>query len=125
MTDTPSKIDVLNEIQKQGELVPTDKPEPSQPVEDLEPALKNELAFAKLVAFRSHHGSKRAWSRFMILVMAVLIGFQILLLVKVGQGEWDFTKYEWLLPVILVQNFGQIVALAVIVVRALFDSFKE
>jgi len=51
--------------------------------------------------------------------------FQMFLLMMVGWGWWDFTKYDWLLPMLLVQNFAQIVGLALVVVRSLFDSFKE
>ncbi|OKP66788.1 hypothetical protein BTE77_31430 [Ensifer adhaerens] len=123
---TPSKREILADLNKQADLVPTDKPEPPPPVEDNpHEETARELAYAKLRAFQHHHDSKKAWSTFMIIVMAALIGFQMLLLAMVGFGWWDFTKYEWLLPVVLVQNFGQIVALAIIVVKALFDSFKE
>jgi hypothetical protein len=57
-------------------------------------------------------------------VMAIMIGFQSYLLFKVGTGEWDFTKYEWLLPILLFQNLAQIVGLAVFVVKALFRDMK-
>jgi hypothetical protein len=46
--------------------------------------------------------------------------FQCLLLFQVGRGEWDFTKYEWLLPILLVQNLGQIISLAFVVIKSLF-----
>ncbi len=49
-----------------------------------------------------------------------MILFQWLLLGLVGVGIWDFTKYEWLLPVLLVQNLGQIIGLALVVVKSLF-----
>ncbi|MBB3461550.1 hypothetical protein [Rhizobium sp. BK377] len=125
-TETPTKSEVLAEIEKQGSVVATDRPEPPPPTEqDSTAETERELAFARLRAFNSHHDSKRDWSRFMMLVIGGLIAFQAILLVKVGTGEWDFTKYEWLLPLLLVQNLAQIVGLAHVAVKALFDSFKE
>lgn len=123
--NNPSPADILAEIFRQGTQVPTDKPEPVSQVEEDPYNTDRELAFEKLKAFKNHHDSKKQWSDFMIEVMAILIGFQMLLLIMVGVGWWDFTKYDWLLPMLLVQNFAQIVGLALVVVRSLFDSFKE
>jgi hypothetical protein len=125
-TETPTKKEVLAEIEKQGAAVATDRPEPPSPV-DPDPIneAEREHAFAKLRAFQNHHESKRHWSHFMMIVIGGLIVFQAVLLVKVGTGEWDFTKYQWLLPLLLVQNLAQIVGLAHVAVKALFDSFKE
>lgn len=122
---TPSKQDVLDEILRQGGSPPTDKPEPPAPIEDDNRETARELAYAKLLAFQRHHSSKGHWSIFMMAVLAGLVIFQIVLLIMVGQGKWDFTRYEWLLPLLLVQNLAQIIGLAHVVVRALFDSFKE
>ena len=49
-----------------------------------------------------------------------MLVFQCLLIRNVGLGNWNFEKYDWLLPVLLVQNLGQIVSLAYIVVKSLF-----
>lgn len=57
-------------------------------------------------------------------LMGVMILFQSYLLLKVGVGDWDFSKYEWLLPALLVQNLAQVVGLAVFVVKALFKDLK-
>jgi hypothetical protein len=43
----------------------------------------------------------------------------------VGVDVWSFTKYEWLLPALLVQNLAQIVGLAVFVVKALFKDLDK
>lgn len=107
-------------------MVPTDKPEPPAPIEtDTEFETDRQLEYAKLLAFQGHHQSKRHWSWFMMVILAGLVLFQIVLLMRVGTGEWDFTKYEWLLPLLLVQNLAQIVGLAHVVVKALFDNFRE
>ena len=57
-------------------------------------------------------------------LMGVMILFQSYLMFKVGVGDWDFSKYEWLLPALLVQNLAQVVGLAVFVVKALFKDLK-
>jgi hypothetical protein len=80
--------------------------------------------FEHLRGVASHYRHKGLWSYFLMLVMAGLIGFQCLLLAQVGFGHWDFTKYDWLLPLLLVQNFAQIIGLAVFVVKALFKPIR-
>lgn len=122
---TPSPNDILDEIIKHGGSPPTDKPEPPAPTDDGSDEVSRQLAYAKLLAFERHHSNKAKWSIFMMAALASLIIFQIVLLIKVGQGKWDFTKYEWLLPLLLVQNLAQIIGLAHVVVTALFDNFKE
>lgn len=125
VSSTTPADDILQEIIRLGGAVPTDRPEPLEEVEDSGDWVERELAYARLVAFQSHHGSKKQWSSFMIAAMAALIAFQMVLLSMVGFGWWDFTPYDWLLPILLVQNFAQIVGLAIVIVKALFSSFKE
>jgi len=67
-----------------------------------------------------HYDHKKYWSFFLMVTMSFMIGFQSLLLWKVGSGQWDYTKYAWLLPALLAQNLAQIVGLAVFVVRGLY-----
>lgn len=118
--------EVLKEIEQGGDVVLTNKPEPPEPTEGtLSDELSRGRAFESLKAFKNHHENKKRWSWFMMGIILLLIAFQIFLLVKVGDGSWDFTKYEWLLPILLVQNFAQIIGLAHIVVRSLFDGYKE
>ncbi len=57
--------------------------------------------------------------------IAGMIVFQAVLLWKVGKGQLDFAKYEWLLPALLVQNLGQVVGLAVYAVRYLFSDITS
>jgi hypothetical protein len=57
--------------------------------------------------------------------MFVMIAFQMLLLWLVGSGRWSFEKYTWLIPALLVQNLGQIVGLALFVVKALFKEMAR
>ena len=120
--------DLLREIGAKPEVneVSTDRPEEPAPSEGQEEdEVSRQLKFARLNAFTNHHSGKRHWSIFMMGVLASLILFQMLLLGMVGAKYWDFTKYDWLLPLLLVQNLAQIIGLAHVIVKALFDSFKE
>ncbi len=79
-----------------------------------------EEKFAHLKGLQDHYFHKGLWSWALIGVLVVLVLFQCWLLYKVGIKHWDFTDYEWLLPVLLVQNLAQIVGLATFAVRSLF-----
>jgi predicted anti-sigma-YlaC factor YlaD len=84
-----------------------------------------QLEWEHLEGLRGHYKHKGRWSWFLMAVMAFMIGFQSYLLYKVGTKAWDFTSYDWLLPVLLAQNLAQIVGLAVFVVKALFKDLKK
>lgn len=93
----------------------------SQFSEDIErDFVKSEVDWAHLKGLQDHYWHKGAWSWFLMGLLVLMIGFQSFLLVMVGLGFWDFTQYEWLLPALLVQNLGQIIALAYVVVKSLF-----
>ena len=83
-------------------------------------AARSEADWTHLKGLQAHYSHKGIWSVFLMLLLSAMIGFQSLLLYKVGVKEWDFTDYNWLIPALLVQNLGQIIALAVIVVKSLF-----
>jgi hypothetical protein len=48
--------------------------------------------------------------------------FHIALTVAVGLGWLDFLEYQWLIPLITVENFLQIVGMGYVVVRFLYPS---
>jgi hypothetical protein len=79
-----------------------------------------EKEYLHIRGLRDHYSHKGKWSYFLMLIMFCMIAFQSVLLGMVGGGLWDFSKYKWLLPLLLAQNLGQIVGLAVFVVRSLF-----
>lgn len=83
-------------------------------------AVDAQRAWVHLRGLEDHYRHKSRWSWFLIGGLSGMILFQWLLLALVGLGKWDFTKYEWLLPVLLVQNLGQIIGLALVVVKSLF-----
>lgn len=83
-------------------------------------AVRSETDYTNLKALQDHYDHKNKWSHFLMGIMAALVGFQCFLLAMVGFGYWNFVAYKWLLPVLLVQNLGQVIGLAVFVVKALF-----
>jgi hypothetical protein len=87
-------------------------------------AVKSEIAWAHLSGLQDHYKHKGRWSYFLMGLLTCMIAFQSALLWCVGLGVWDFTKYDWLLPALLVQNLGQIIALAYVVVKSLFRDLK-
>lgn len=86
---------------------------------------ESEERYAHLKGLQDHYKHKGYWSYFLMFVMLAMVVFQSILLGLVGAGVWDFSKYAWLLPALLVQNLAQIIGLAVFVVKALFKDIKR
>ena len=86
---------------------------------------ESEYRSTHIQGVRDHYYHKGKWSWFLMGAIGLMILFQSALLVSVGLAWLDFTAYEWLLPVLLVQNFGQIVVLAVYAVRYLFSGISD
>lgn len=84
-----------------------------------------QLEYIELKGLEGHYKHKYYWSWFLMALMFCLVAFQSFLLGQVGAKIWDYSQYEWLLPLLLVQNFAQIVGLAVFVVRSLFSDMKK
>ena len=89
-----------------------------------ESSVKLETEYAHLQGIRDHYRHKGRWSSFLMALLGAMIAFQWILLWQVGLQAWDFTQYEWLLPILLVQNLGQIIGLAFIVVKSHFREIK-
>lgn len=83
-------------------------------------ATQAQAEYIHLTGLNDHYKHKGKWSYFLMFLLFLMILFQCILLRQVGLGHWDFTKYEWLLPILLVQNLGQIISLAFVVVKSLF-----
>jgi hypothetical protein len=83
-------------------------------------SVQAQVDYTHLRGLQDHYWHKGKWSFFIMGIMAVMVMFQSYLLYKVGTNQWDFTRYAWLLPALMVQNLGQIVALALVVVKSLF-----
>jgi len=65
--------------------------------------------------------SRRLWSRFLVFCIGISLAFQIVLTVLVGAKVLNFVEYKWFLPVIISENFLQIVGLATIVLKWIFS----
>jgi hypothetical protein len=87
-------------------------------------SMQRRQAFEHLQGLKDHYAEKKSWSGYLKWLLAGMIGAQWILLVCVGLGWWDFTQYQWLLPVLLVQNLGQVIGLAYVVVRSLFRDLE-
>jgi len=83
-------------------------------------AVGAQAEYAHLSGLKDHYFHKKWWSWFLMGLMTLMILFQSGLLIAVGLGGLDFKDYAWLLPALLVQNLGQIIALAYVVVKSLF-----
>jgi hypothetical protein len=62
------------------------------------------------------------WSTAITVWISVFIAFHLLLTVAIGLKYLDFTHYQWLIPMITVENFLQIVGMGYVVVRFLYPS---
>lgn len=80
---------------------------------------------AHLQGARDHYYHKGNWSWFLMVATGAMILLQFALLYPVGLGWLDYTAYDWLLPVLLVQTFGQVTGLAVYAVRYLFSDISN
>lgn len=65
------------------------------------------------------------WSLSLIVWISGLLLYQVALAVVVGLGWLDFTKYQWFLPLVVAQNFGQIVGMGYIIIRFLYPGVRE
>jgi hypothetical protein len=88
-------------------------------------SVDGQVQYAHLKGIRDHYKHKERWSNFLILAIAAMLMFQSYLLIQVGLGVWDFSKYEWLLPALLVQNLTQVVGLSVWAVKYLFSDISN
>jgi hypothetical protein len=60
------------------------------------------------------------WSGWLIGWITALLVFQTLLTMAIGSKLLDFREYSWFLPMVVVQNFLQIVGMGVVIVRFLY-----
>lgn len=60
------------------------------------------------------------WSGWLIGWITSLLAFQVLLTVTIGSKLLDFQGYNWFLPMVVAQNFLQIVGMGVVIVRFLY-----
>jgi hypothetical protein len=63
---------------------------------------------------------RQQWSRAVMAWISCFLLFHIALTVAVGLRWLDFIQYQWLIPLITVENFLQIVGMGYVVVRFLY-----
>jgi hypothetical protein len=67
---------------------------------------------------------RNRWSGWLLVWISCLLIFQMALSMAVGWGILDFEKYQWFLPTVIVQTFGQIVGMGYVVVRFLYPGLQ-
>lgn len=68
---------------------------------------------------------REEWSTYLIWLLAVMVGFQIVLVLLIGFGALQYQEYRNFLYAAVVESFLQIVGMCWIVVRFLFPHKKE
>jgi len=129
-TNEPSVVTadvVLNDIATAQPKAPSEiSPYERQYVEEFSRgAIDAEMKYVHLRGLADHYRQKGKWSVFLMGAVGGMIIFQSGLLVAVGLDYLDFSKYEWLLPALLVQNLGQVIGLAVYAVKYLFSDISS
>lgn len=80
---------------------------------------------AHLDGVRKFYKMRSDWSGFIMKCIGASIAFHIVLTFLVGFDILDFKEYKWFLPIIVTENFLQIIGLAVIVVKFLFQDHDK
>lgn len=68
---------------------------------------------------------RSTWSIAIMVWISIFIAFHVTLTFFIGWGWLDFTKYKWLIPTMVGENFLQIVGMGYIVVRFLYPGEKN
>ena len=68
---------------------------------------------------------RKTWSRALICFLAVMISFQIGLTIAIGRKWLSFMEYQYVLGLIVGENFLQVVSMCIMVVAFLFPSSKN
>lgn len=88
-------------------------------------AIQQEYAYAHLAGIQDHYKHKGRWSWFLMGIIGLMMIFQLVLITLVGVKLFDFTEYEWLVQLLLVQNLAQVVGLAIYAVKYLFSDISH
>lgn len=78
-----------------------------------------------LQGLTEYYSLRKRWSTFLCCLIGILITFHIVLTVFIGRGWFNFADYKVVLGIIVGENFAQIIALALIVVKFLFDPNRK
>lgn len=78
-------------------------------------------AQVKLEGLKDYYLMRRAWGNFLRICLAVILGFNIVLVYMAGKGHLQFND-EWFLRIVLTTNLADIIGLVYLVVRFLFPN---
>jgi hypothetical protein len=81
---------------------------------------KAEITKIHLDGLKDFYFLRRTWSWAIFGFITTLILFHIVLTGCIGFGYMDFKEYPWFISIVVTENFAQIIALALIVVKFLF-----
>ncbi len=124
-TDLPTNDDLKAILKNSLDIGHGDIIEKNFKKEFYEQSAVAQKEYEHVKGLRDHYSHKKWWSYFLMFLMFGMVAFQSVLLGMVGSGLWDFSKYKWLLPLLLAQNLAQVVGLAVFVVKSLFKDLSE
>ncbi|GFE78028.1 hypothetical protein GCM10011487_00280 [Steroidobacter agaridevorans] len=93
--------------------------------DEVDPDLKSDVCAAdrervELDGRKAFFRLRQQWSCAVIAWISCFLIFHIALTVAIGLGGLDFLQYQWLIPLITVENFLQIVGMGYVVVRFLY-----
>ena len=117
----------LNTALRPSDVKASLKPSATTSLKDEREEAKEESDEAKhhIDGVRKFYNMRTKWSWFLLGCIAALLLFHIGLTIGIGVGVLDFSKYQWFLPLVIVENFAQIITLAVVVVKFLFSEPKR
>jgi hypothetical protein len=65
---------------------------------------------------------RKQWSLWLIIWITGLLAFHVVLTLAIGIKLLDYAQYQWFLPMVVAQNFLQIVGMGFVVVKFLYES---
>ncbi len=79
------------------------------------------LAQIKLQGLQDYYTMRKEWGKFLKICLAIILTFNIILVILVGIG-WLKYQDEWFLRVVLTTNLADIIGLVYLVVKFLFSN---
>jgi hypothetical protein len=98
--------------------------EKSYPQSDISRSKEATLAQIRLQGLQEYYGMRKNWGRFLMFCLAVILIFNIGLVIAVGKGGLTY-KDEWFLRIVLTTNLADIIGLVYLVVNFLFSNQVE
>lgn len=84
-----------------------------------------ERARVKLRGLRGFFKLRKKWSKWIIIWISSLIGFNIALTAFVGWKWMSFVDHEWFVTAVTVETFLQIVGMGYVAVKFLFSNSND